>query len=82
MSRACEQCGAVLARKEKERPYSFAQRRFCGRECVGASRAGSIDVLGISMTRQELADVLGVTKGVIGSRIHRGQCPITGKETK
>lgn len=38
--RICQQCGAQLIKRKKERNWKFARRLFCGRACVALSRRG------------------------------------------
>ena len=82
MSKDCEQCGEVLVKRGNVRACRFTKRRFCGDSCRNASRAKTINALGVTVTRQELADMLGVTYSCISKRIRRGRCPVTGKRNE
>lgn len=82
MSKACEQCGVAMVRKENESASDFAKRKFCGYACANANQRKVVNVLGVSMTIQELMYVLGVSRGCIDARISRGSCLVSGKKNK
>ena len=37
-SKGCERCGEMLVRREKEKRYNFAKRRYCGVKCRGLAQ--------------------------------------------
>lgn len=75
----CEHCGEALLQKEKEYALRFASRRFCGHKCMGLSYRRNITIEGLEMTREELAEMVGVSEGCICTRYREGRNLLTGK---
>lgn len=81
--RSCTHCGAPLLRGWAEKSYDFARRKFCpGRVCLSRflakHNAKSVDVLGVVMTINELAEMLAIPSATISQRV-RSRRPLLRK---
>ena len=85
-NRTCEVCAKTFTRHEDERPARFVERRTCGVECARALRATersdakSLDVLGVRLTRVEVAELVGIGITGVHARAQEGRNPLTGRK--
>jgi hypothetical protein len=66
-------CGGLVQRREEESLRDFNRRKSCDRRCGAAGRRKTVEVLGVELTIQEAADLVGINCSSMHSRIYDGK---------
>ncbi len=85
LDRKCEVCGCMFPIGTTSVANHMA-RKTCGKGCQhrlsALARSPLHYILGVQMTRQQCAEMIGVSRETITHRVRRGQSLLTGKPPK
>ena len=75
----CKYCKIDLVRGASEGNCKFVKRLYCGRECHGKDKEVTVDILGVTLSTNEIATITGIKRSAVSKRIRNGLNPLTGK---